>query len=86
MAEEVFSGFRLAAASAQKPFGFEVRLVGAEVASAGRKPSEQRRLAAPAGRDQQGCRRLLEEEDMYSFEGGSLKETLKDGETPVGVV
>lgn len=32
--EEVFTGFRLAAASAEELFGFEVRLVGVKVASA----------------------------------------------------
>ena len=42
----MFAGFRLAAASAHESFGFEMRLVRAEVASAGPKPCEERRLAA----------------------------------------
>lgn len=33
--EEVFSGFRLAAACANQPIGLEVRLAGTRVASAG---------------------------------------------------
>ena len=44
--EEMFSGFWLPAASAKEPFGIEMRLVCAEIASAGAKSSEERRLAA----------------------------------------
>ena len=39
--EEMFSGFDFAAAGAQESLGFEVRLVGAEVAGASAESSEQ---------------------------------------------
>ena len=42
----MFTGFRLAAASTHGSFGFEMRLVCAEIASAGAKSREERRLAA----------------------------------------
>jgi hypothetical protein len=42
----VYSGFWLAAASAHESFGFETRLVCAEVARAGAKSREERRLTA----------------------------------------
>jgi hypothetical protein len=44
--EEVFSGFWLITASAHESFGFEMRLVCAEIASAGARSREERRLAA----------------------------------------
>ena len=46
MKGEVFSGFRLAATSAEELFGFEVRLISAEVASASLQSSEESQLAA----------------------------------------
>jgi hypothetical protein len=42
----MFSSLWLAAASAEEAFGFEVRLVGAEVTGAGAESSEQGRLVA----------------------------------------
>ena len=42
----MFAGFRLAAANAHESFGFEMRLVCAEIASAGAKLREERQLAA----------------------------------------
>ena len=42
--EEVFSGFWLTAASAHESIGFEMRLVGAEVASAGPQLCEESQL------------------------------------------
>jgi hypothetical protein len=58
----VFLGFWLTAASAHESIGFEMRLVGAEVASAGPQLCEESRLAARerrvvAGESETGWRR-----------------------------
>ena len=54
--EEVFTGLWLAVASAHESCGFEMRLVGPEVASAGPKLCEERRLAARECRVEAGGR------------------------------
>ena len=45
MQEEVLAGFWLAAAGAHESIGVEMRIVGAEIASAGAQPCEDGRLA-----------------------------------------